>query len=134
VCGKGGYVRAVARDLGEMLGCHGHVTSLRRVWSGPFDADEGIALDEVERLAQSAELDARLLPLEAALDDLPRVEATDQGAARLRNGGAGMVIARDVEYGTLCWAAHDGQAIAIGHYKAGELHPVRVFNTETAEA
>ena len=134
VCGKGGYVRSIARDLGEMLGCHGHVTSLRRVWSGPFDAEEGIHLDEVERLARTPELDARLLPLEAALDDLPRVEATEAGAARLRNGGAGMVIARDVEYGTLCWAAHDGQALAIGHYKAGELHPVRVFNNETAEA
>jgi tRNA pseudouridine55 synthase len=45
VCGKGGYVRSIARDLGAALGCHGHVLSLRRTWSGPFDAQDGITLD-----------------------------------------------------------------------------------------
>ncbi|MCM2562819.1 tRNA pseudouridine(55) synthase TruB [Lutimaribacter sp. EGI FJ00015] len=128
-CGKGGYVRAIARDLGEALGCHGHVTRLRRVWSGPFDVEDGVTLARIEELARTPELDDLLLPLETGLADLPKVTCTDQGAARLRNGNPGMVIAHDVEYGEECWAAHDGQAIAVGRFKAGELHPSRVFQT-----
>lgn len=132
-CGKGGYVRAIARDLGQALGCHGHVAWLRRVWSGPFDAEEGLSIEEIDRLAQTPELDAHLRPLEDGLVDLPRVVATDEGAARLRNGNPGMVIAQDVEYGDECWAAHKGRAVAVGRFKAGELHPARVFVTSPAE-
>jgi tRNA pseudouridine55 synthase len=127
-CGKGGYVRAVARDLGAALGCLGHVVALRRTWSGPFDASVGIGLDTIEALARTPEIDAHLRPLEEGLADLPMVTATPEGAARLRNGNPGMVIASGVEYGEECWAAQDGRAIAVGRYKAGELHPSRVFN------
>ncbi|WP_333685317.1 tRNA pseudouridine(55) synthase TruB [Pontibaca methylaminivorans] len=128
VCGKGGYVRALARDLGEALGCLGHVTQLRRIWSGPFDAEDGITMETLERLARSPELDTHLLPLEAGLADLPELPCTAEGAARLRNGNPGMVLASDVEYGEEAWASHGGQAIAVGRYRAGELHPSRVFN------
>jgi tRNA pseudouridine55 synthase len=128
VCGKGGYVRSIARDLGSVLGCHGHVLSLRRLWSGPFDAGEGLRLDRIEELARTPELDAHLLPLEQGLHTLTEVRATDEGATRLRNGNPGMVIASGVEYGEECWASHGGRAVAVGRYKAGELHPARVFN------
>lgn len=129
VCGKGGYVRAVARDLGEALGCYGHVAELRRVWSGPFEAAEGVSLDLVEELAKSPELDAYLRPLEEGLDDLPELKATAEGATRLKHGNPGMVLtAGDVEYGDEAWASYDGKAVAVGVYKAGELHPSRVFN------
>jgi tRNA pseudouridine55 synthase len=129
VCGKGGYVRAIARDLGGMLGCHGHVVALRRVWSGPFDADEdGVSLDRIEELARTAALDDCLLPLEAGLADLPELSATAEGAARLRNGNPGMVIASDMEYGDEAWASFEGRAVAVGIYRAGELHPARVFH------
>ncbi len=128
VCGKGGYVRAIARDLGEALGCYGHVAWLRRLWSGPFSAEDGISIEEIDALAHSPELDQRLLPLETGLDGIPKVTCTDEGAARLRNGNPGMVIARDVEYGEECWAECKGRAIAIGRFRAGELHPSRVFN------
>jgi tRNA pseudouridine55 synthase len=127
-CGKGGYVRAIARDLGEALGCLGHVTRLRRIWSGPFDVEDAVTLDRVEELARQPELDDLLLPLETGLADLPQVTCTDQGAARLRNGNPGMVVAQDVDYGEECWASYQGQAIAVGRFKAGELHPSRVFN------
>lgn len=128
VCGKGGYVRSVARDLGEALGCLGHVAELRRVWSGPFEPEDAVSLDEVERLAKSAEIDELLLPLEAGLTDLPELPATAEGAARMRNGNPGMVRASDVEYGDLAWASFEGQPVAVGTYRAGELHPSRVFN------
>ncbi|WP_415182157.1 tRNA pseudouridine(55) synthase TruB [Phaeovulum sp.] len=128
VCGKGGYVRAIARDLGAALGCLGHVLALRRVWSGPFDAEDGISMDELDRLARTPELDALVLPLEVGLSDLSELKATAEGAARLRNGNAGMVLASDVEFGDEAWASYQGQPIAVGIYKSGELHPSRVFN------
>ena len=128
-CGKGGYVRAIARDLGASLGCHGHVRKLRRIWSGPFDVSDGITLARVEELAQQPELDTYLRPLEEGLQDLPQVPATPEGAVKMRNGNPGMVLASDIEYGDECWASLDGKAVAVGRYKAGELHPSRVFNT-----
>jgi tRNA pseudouridine55 synthase len=129
VCGKGGYVRSIARDLGQAMGCLGHVLTLRRTWSGPFDAADGITLDEVERLAHTADLDARLLPLEVGLADLPELPATPEGAARLRNGNPGQVLAANVDYNDEAWASYQGKAVAVGHYRTGELHPTRVFNS-----
>jgi tRNA pseudouridine55 synthase len=128
VCGKGGYVRAIARDLGAALGCLGHVAWLRRVWSGPFEAEDGISMDEIDRLARTPELDAHLLPLETGLEGMPRVEATAEGAVRIRNGNPGMVIASGVAYGDEVWAADQGKPVAVGRYMGGELHPSRVFN------
>ena len=127
-CGKGGYVRAIARDLGAALGCHAHVTGLRRIWSGPFDAKDGLSLDRIESLAKSPELDQYLQPLEVGLADLPELRCTAEGAARLKNGNPGMVITSDAEYGDEAWASLNGRAVAVGIYRAGELHPSRVFN------
>ncbi|EDZ47596.1 tRNA pseudouridine synthase B [Rhodobacterales bacterium Y4I] len=126
-CGKGGYVRSIARDLGAALGCYGHVKELRRIWSGPFDAEDGISLERIDELAKSPELDQYLRPLEEGLADLPELKCTPQGAVRLRNGNPGMVVATDVEYGEEAWASLDGKAVAVGIYKSGELHPSRVF-------
>lgn len=128
-CGKGGYVRAIARDLGAALGCHGHVTTLRRLWSGPFDAADGITLEQIEQMARSPELEARLLPVEAGLADLPELRTTAEGAARLRNGNPGVVLPGAVDYGDEAWASLDGRAVAVGIYRGGELHPSRVFRT-----
>lgn len=128
VCGKGGYVRAIARDLGAALGSLGHVVWLRRTWSGPFDAADGISLEEIERLARTPALEEHVRPLELGLTDLPELPATPEGAARLRNGNPGMVLASSVQYGDEAWASYQGQAIAVGLYRAGELHPARVFN------
>jgi tRNA pseudouridine55 synthase len=128
VCGKGGYVRSIARDLGEALGCKGHVLRLRRVWSGPFEAEKGLSYEQIEVMAKTPELESYIQPLEMGLEDLPEVKATAEGAAKLRNGNPGMVFASDAEYGDECWASLDGKAVAVGIYKAGELHPRRVFN------
>ena len=128
VCGKGGYVRSIARDLGEALGCKGHVLRLRRVWSGPFEAEKGLSYEQIEEMSKTPELESYIQPLEMGLEDLPEVKATAEGAAKLRNGNPGMVFASDAEYGDECWASLDGKAVAVGIYKAGELHPSRVFN------
>lgn len=130
VCGKGGYVRSIARDLGRALGCLGHVQWLRREWSGPFCASEGVSLEDIDRLAKSPEIDALLKPLELGLADLPELPCTPEGAVRLRNGNPGMVLTASVQYGDEAWASYQGRPVAVGIYKAGELHPSRVFNLD----
>ncbi len=127
VCGKGGYVRSIARDLGAGLGCLGHVEWLRRTWSGPFEVEDGVTLATIDAEAKTEALDAHLLPLELGLQDLPEFTATPEGAARLRNGNPGQVIGH-ADWGTEGWASLNGQAVAVGHYRGGELHPSRVFN------
>ena len=129
VCGKGGYVRAITRDLGEVLGCYAHVTELRRVWSGPFDTEGALTWEELEAKARTPELDAHVRPLEDGLIDLPMLPCSAEAATRMRNGNPGMVLsAAEVEYGDTAWAAHQGRPVAVGIYRSGELHPVRVFN------
>lgn len=124
VCGKGGYVRAIARDLGRTLGCLGHVASLRRIWSGPFDVADALAFSGIDRASQAV-LDAALLPIQSALD-LPEMPATDLGALRIRNGNPGQVLGI-ADYGSEVWVSHKGRAIATGRYMGGEVHPGRVF-------
>jgi tRNA pseudouridine55 synthase len=128
VCGKGGYVRSIARDLGGMLGCHAHVIRLRRLWVGGFDLDMAVTMDQITALGRTPDIDALLRPVALGLTDLPELRATDQGAARLRNGNPGQVLHGAVEYGDLAWASHNGQPVAVGRYRSGELHPDRVFN------
>ncbi|MFK7878579.1 tRNA pseudouridine(55) synthase TruB [Roseobacter sp.] len=128
VCGKGGYVRSIARDLGTALGCLGHVSNLRRTWSGPFDASDGLSLAQIDEMARSEALDTYLRPVEEAFIDLPEVKATSEGATRLQNGNPGMVIATGIDYGDDCWASYEGRVVAIGQYKSGALHPIRVLN------
>jgi tRNA pseudouridine55 synthase len=126
VCGKGGYVRSVARDLGRDLGCLGHVAWLRRDWSGPFAASDGIAWQELERLARDPSLDAFLRPLEAGLSGLAELRCGEPAARRLRNGNPAEVRGT-ARYGEEAWASCEGEAVAVGRHMAGMLHPSRVF-------
>jgi tRNA pseudouridine55 synthase len=127
ICGKGGYVRSIARDLGEFLGCYGHVQNLRRIWSGPFGVEQAVTFATVERLAKTPDLDQFILPLEVGLNDLKCLSCRPENVAKLRHGNPAIVISSDAEYGETCWAALEGRAVAIGIYRAGELHPNRVF-------
>ncbi|MHA6324747.1 tRNA pseudouridine(55) synthase TruB [Roseivivax sp. CAU 1753] len=127
ICGKGGYVRSIARDLGRKLGCFGHVRDLRRIWSGPFDAADAISLAEIERLARDPALDAHLLPLEAGLTDLPEMRCTAPEASKIRNGNPGLVFGPALAFGDECWASCDGEPVAVGQFRAGAFHPARVF-------
>lgn len=126
VCGKGGYVRSIARDLGRDLGCLGHVAHLRRVWSGPFDVEDGVAFDRIDRDTQSW-VEEQLLPLESALTDLPMLRATPEGAIRIRNGNPGQVTG-SAEWGDLVWVSDASGPICIGRYQGGTVQPERVFN------
>lgn len=127
VCGKGGYVRSIARDLGAVLGCFGHVLRLRRIWSGPFTLEDAVPLDKIDGMARTAELDDILLPLEVGLDELPECRVSAEGAARIANGNPGAVISSEAAFGDTAWASFQGRPIAVGVYRSGELAPTRVF-------
>lgn len=126
VCGKGGYVRSLARDLGAALGCQAHVAALRRVASGGFTLEGAVAFARLDAIREDGG-DDLLLPLEAGLSDLPEIRVREVEAARLRNGNPAPVTHSDLDYGDEAWASLDGAPVAIVTYRAGMLHPVRVF-------
>ena len=125
-CGKGGYVRSIARDLGAALGCGAHVSALRRIWSGPFTAADALSLEQVQALRDDPARDSRLAPVQAGLHGVPERPVDAAAAAHLRQGRAAPSPGGDA-WGTVVWASHAGQPVAIGVVKAGLLHPGRVF-------
>ena len=124
-CGKGGYVRSIARDLGARLGCLGHVAELRRLWSGPFTLQG--ALDWPSLQAGGPELAARLLPVQAALAGIPELACPPEAALRLLNGNPARFAAGGLPEDALAWASRDGVPVAVGAWRDGALHPSRVF-------
>ncbi|MDH3668951.1 MAG: tRNA pseudouridine(55) synthase TruB [Paracoccaceae bacterium] len=126
ICGKGGYVRAIARDLGRDLGCQAHVTALRRTASGGFTLDDAVSFDDLDRVRETGRLDC-LLPISAGLHDLAEVQVSEAQASQLRNGQPVPVAGRALAYGAPCWAARDGAPVAVCTYKGGQLYPDRVF-------
>ncbi len=124
-CGKGAYVRALARDLGRLLGCFGHVTALRRTRVGPFVEDESYTLDEIENQNRAGEA---LLSVEAGLTELPCVVVDRDTAARLRRGGSVILRGRDAPLDGMVYAACGGVPVAFGEIVEGALAPQRVFN------
>ncbi len=125
ICGKGAYVRGLARDLGRHLDCLGHVGELRRTRVGDFDEQVAISLDKLEDMGHKGALDDLLLPVEAALADIPALAVTGPEAKRLRFGQA-IRVPHGVE-GTV-YATTDGRPVALAKIHAGEVRPVRVFN------
>jgi tRNA pseudouridine55 synthase len=124
-CGKGAYVRAIARDLGRLMGCFGHVTALRRTRVGPFLEEDSFTLDEIEGEGMAAEA---LLSVEAGLSELPCVVVDRDTAARLRRGGSVILRGRDAPMGGIVYAACGGAPVAFGEIVEGALVPSRVFN------
>jgi tRNA pseudouridine55 synthase len=133
-CGKGTYVRAIARDLGRVLGCHGHVSALRRTAVGPFGASDMISLEGLESLCHRAafgelSLADALLPVATALDDIPALAVSRADAARLQRGQAVLLRGRDAPMvrGTV-YVTASGSLIALAEVDRGEVVPKRVFN------
>src|SRR5580692_3581832 len=133
-CGKGTYVRAVARDLGRLLGVFGHVSALRRNRVGPFSEADMIPLEPLESLCHRAaagegHLADALLPIETALDDIPALAVSPADAARLARGQAALLRGRDATiFRGMVQVACGGQLVAIAEVERGEILPKRVFN------
>jgi tRNA pseudouridine55 synthase len=133
-CGKGTYVRALARDMGRILGCFGHICALRRTLCGPFTEEDMIPLADLEALCDRAasgegSLADALLPVETALDDIPALAVTRADAARLHRGQAVLLRGRDapISNGTV-YVTVGGRLLALAELGNGELIPKRVFN------
>jgi tRNA pseudouridine55 synthase len=133
-CGKGTYVRALARDMGRVLGCFGHVSALRRTVVGPFGEVALIPLEQLAALCDRAaagegNLADALLPVETALDDIPALAVSRADAARLQRGQAVLLRGRDAPIlrGTV-YVTAAGDLVALADVDRGEIVPKRVFN------
>jgi len=135
-CGKGTYVRSLARDFGRALGTLGHVCALRRGRVGPFGEGNMISLERIEALChraaageQNQGLADMLLPIETALDDIPALAVSPADAARLKRGQAVLLRGRDASiFRGIVQVACGGEILAIAEVDRGEIVPKRVFN------
>ncbi len=133
-CGKGTYVRSLARDLGRELGCLGHVVALRRMVVGPFDADHAVTLDALiaaREAGDAAALDRFLMPLTMALTELPEVALGPNDAACIGRGQPVLLRGNRAPLAApAAYASHAGRAIALGEISEGQFHPTRVFRPD----
>ena len=141
-CGKGTYVRSLARDIGRDLGCYGHIAELRRTEVDPFTPQDLVTVKELEtaRFGEAgqpqegdlpmdfAAIDGLVIDTVAALDCLPQVVVSDDAAGKIRLGNPVIVRGRDapVEADEACATAH-GRLVAIGSIERGMFKPRRVF-------
>ena len=137
-CGKGTYVRALARDLAERLGACGHVSALRRTRVGGFTEQSAVTLELLEDLGHKARQSEVLLPVETALDDIPELAVTAEDAFRLKQGRPIVLVPRQVEAvkarlkpgSRTVSAMAGGVVVALCEMRAGRLEPSRVFHLE----
>ncbi|HVO00613.1 MAG TPA: tRNA pseudouridine(55) synthase TruB [Candidatus Cybelea sp.] len=134
-CGKGTYMRALARDIAVALGTVGHVAALRRTGVGPFTEAGAISLDPLKALGHSPAAFKHVLPIETALDDIPALALSAAEATRLRSGQpVGLLHRLDRDRirgftpGDMVCAMSEGRLVALTRFEAGELVPVRVMN------
>jgi tRNA pseudouridine55 synthase len=133
-CGKGTYVRSLARDIGRALECRGYIKALRREAVGSFRENDMISLEQLAAMchraaAGEASLADALLPVETALDDIPALAVSRADAARLQRGQAVLLRGRDAPIfrGTV-YVTVTGQLVALAEVDRGEIVPKRVFN------
>lgn len=123
-CSKGTYIRSLARDMGDKLGCYGYISVLRRLAVGKFTENDAISLDNLEKLVHK-DAPIKVLPVESALDDIPALEIEPDQAARLKRG-QNVPVKLVSEESVL--ARCDGLPIALCSVSQGQMKPVRVFN------
>jgi tRNA pseudouridine55 synthase len=136
-CGKGTYVRALARDMGRALGCLGHVIGLRRTEVASFDERVSVSMERLTAAREESEeaLLGLLQPVESALAGLAMLRVGQNDAARLLQGQPVIVRGRDAPvHSGPTYATCKGHLIAVGRIEKGEMHPHRVFNFRSANA
>lgn len=126
-CGKGAYIRSLARDLGHRLGTVAHVTELRRTKVGQFSLNGAISLDFLENLSDSAAASQYVMPVLAALDDIPALLITPEEAQKLRYGQL-LETKPSMALSQIYKAVCDDTLIALVEVHEKGLKPMRVFN------
>lgn len=137
LCGRGTYVRSLARDMGRKLGCFGHVAELRRTRVGPFEEANAVSRDELQAAADAAThgdggkaLTGLLEPVHAALDQLVAIPVSQDDASRLHRGQSVLIRGRDAPIiNGEAYALCRGQIVALGRLERGAFVPVRVFSS-----
>ncbi|WP_029030021.1 tRNA pseudouridine(55) synthase TruB [Salinarimonas rosea] len=133
-CGRGTYVRALARDFGRRLGCLGHVSSLRRTRVGPFTEEDTVGAEDLEAFRAAVEagespaLADLVLPVQTALGELESVPVSRDAAARLMRGQSVILRGRDAPVEGQAYATFGGILVSTGTIERGEFVPHRVFN------
>lgn len=134
-CGKGTYIRSLARDIALILGSAGHVSSLRRLSVGPFFESDAISLDFLEKLEHSSAAFEHLKPVVSALDDIPAVPISADEAVKLRHGQTLPALGpsaqarfEEVISSEIGVALASSVPVALVSVKSGQLQPLRVFN------
>jgi tRNA pseudouridine55 synthase len=144
-CGKGTYIRAIVRDLAEMLGACGHVSALRRTRVGRFSLDNAITLENLQEMAHRGAGSEAILPVETALDDIPVLAITNEDVFKLKQGRPIVLVPRQVEAlkarlvpkiiggedaSRTVSAMSEGKVVALCELRAGRLNPTRVFHLD----
>jgi tRNA pseudouridine55 synthase len=129
-CGSGTYVRSLAADLGEALGCGAHLASLRRLWVEPFREPAMVTLEQLQQAAEQGEeaLERRVLPLEAGLAELPALHLDAAGSLAVTQGRQ-IVLAPPAAAGRHAAFADDGRLLAlVDQDETGRIRILRGFN------
>ena len=144
-CGKGTYIRSLARDMGQILGCYGYISALERAKVGVLTLESAISLDIFEQMIdnppQEKDLSGVVLPLQTVLDDIPVLALKDKEAALLKNGNAISLLSKPdlarLETLGIDWRSdkiatvlvtYDDQALAMATVDGAKIQPTRVFN------
>ncbi|PLW83900.1 tRNA pseudouridine(55) synthase TruB [Kineobactrum sediminis] len=131
-CSKGTYVRSIAEDLGEALGCGGHVSALRRTRAGPFTLEDSVTLETLEALRnndQQSAMDELLMPADTVLGGLPLVRLTESGGFYLRQGQP-VLVPNAPQNGMVRVALETGEFLGVGEMlDDGRVAPRRLIVT-----
>ncbi len=133
-CGKGGYVRAIARDLGLKLGCFGHVKWLRRISSGSFNLSMASSLDEILKMSKLSGISNFIYPLKLGLDTLKHGTCSISAADKIKNGNCAPVVCTGAKSGDEIWVSYCEIPIAVGKYQSGSFFPKKVFNLAKSDS
>lgn len=133
-CSKGTYIRTLAEDIGQALGCGAHITALRRLRTGPFAGDDMRSLEALEALPEQAGREACLLPVDVLVAHLPSLDVDDAQATRLLHGQPVHADSGGLAVGSLARLYRDATFLGLVTVKAeGEIAPRRLLNTSAAE-
>ncbi len=131
ICSKGTYIRTLAEDIGEVLGCGGHVKVLRRILSGMFDINAAVSVERLEKIRNQASaeaLDELLLPMDTAVQDFPVVSLNTDMAFYVRQGQAVRVPQAPTD-GRVRLYTGENEFLGIGHIlEDGRVAPKRLIN------
>lgn len=128
-CSKGTYIRTLAQDIGEALGCGAHLSMLRRTNVSPFNCDKLYSIEEIEQLAKENKLQNILLPIDSALPNLPEIILNSEEAGRIQTG---LKVSRNnlPKAALIRLYLENGEFIGIGHYSSDhQLAAKRLMQT-----